>query len=72
MTVDNLDERVGVAMHQLPVETLAAIRRGGHMATSLIGQTADLPVPLCIAQHCDQIRYADQRSSDRRDLYQIL
>ena len=48
MTVDNLDERVGVAMHQLPVETLAAIRRGGHIATSLIGQTADLPVPLCI------------------------
>ena len=48
MTVDNLDERVGVAMHQLPVETLAAIRRGGHMATSLIGETADLPVPLCI------------------------
>jgi len=48
MTVDNLDERVGVAMHQLPVETLAAIRRGGHTATSLIGQTADLPVPLCI------------------------
>jgi hypothetical protein len=42
MTVDNLDERVGVAMHQLPVETLAAIRRGGHTATSLIGQTADL------------------------------
>ena len=53
MTVDNLDERVGVAMHQLPVETLAAIRGGRHTATSPIGQTADLPVPPAYAQHCD-------------------
>jgi len=48
MTVDDLDERVGVAMHQLPVGTLAAISRGGHTTTSLIEQTADLPVPLSI------------------------
>jgi hypothetical protein len=44
LQVDGMDERVGVAMHHLPVGPVAAINLGDAQRPVLVGQAADLPV----------------------------
>lgn len=52
LQVDGTDERVGVAMYDLPVRSFAAINLGDAQRAVLVGPVADLPV-LALDHHED-------------------